>query len=91
MCLRKRNALIYMCLCFQFWFMKNQTVVQNPHYNHVLHKKKTFALENYTKSVHSYRVNIHPYDTSILYYHITYTQEKRTYTLIMSHTQNNKK
>ena len=41
MCLRKHNALIYMCLCVQFWFVKNQTVVQNPHYNHVLHKKKT--------------------------------------------------
>ena len=80
-----------MCLYVQFWFVKNQTVVQIPHYNHVLHKKNT-TLENYTKSVHSYHVTHtllrHKY-TSLPCH--TYNQQKRTYRLIMSHTQNKKK
>ena len=85
MCLRGHNPLIYMCVCIQFWFVKNQTVVQNAHYNHVLHKK-TFTLKNYTKSIHSCHVTHtllrHKYTFLPCY---TYTLTTQVYILVMLH------
>jgi len=76
-----------MCLCVQFWFVKNQTVA--PCFTH----KKTFTLENYTKTVHSYhvtRTQVHiitishkqSRETNLHSYHVTHTH---------THTHNNNK
>jgi len=62
-----------MCLYVQFWFVKNQTVVQIPHYNHVLHKKK-----------HHVR-KLHKKCTFLSCY--TYTLTAQVYIITMSHIQ----
>lgn len=78
MCLRKHNALIYMCLCIQFWFVKSRQLYKTPTITMFYTKKKNLHVRK-----------LHKTCTCLPCY--TYTVTTQVYVITMSHIHSREK